>query len=466
LFVSKISIENFRLFKPDVPFEIDNFNVPDGKSEGSGINVFVGENGCGKTTLLDALSLPILEYKSDSFTLEDMNDPQKPVLISIFADKDFAVKGTMPRGDFKSKGFQFKAGLRSRSTRAYLSSIVVTDQLFIKSNSESPKDGSPDLRVSVNNPFSGKRFNENDIVFLDKNRYYQIKSGNFNQTRFDRLMEDLDYQYIKGSPEIADIDETVSKGIRKVKVSNEFLSKAIREFHDLTGISVKLELIDNYHPFKYSAFAQMKNNKQQIKLDAMGSGYEMIFSLIYSYHLARQSGKQLILLIDEPELHLHPALQEKLLSFILKISTNSQVFMSTHSSLLIKQLSINNKAKIMILNGEKSLQYMKERNLPYYSSNETNYLAFGLATEEYHNELYEHLKNLYGENLGIKVFDNVFFVQKEGEPQDFPWKGHPNEISIHTFIRNQIHHSSDNGKPDIKQLKQSIEKMRSFISKE
>ena len=31
------------------------------------------------------------------------------------------------------------------------------------------------LRLNVNNPFSGKRFNDTDVVYLDKNRMFQIK---------------------------------------------------------------------------------------------------------------------------------------------------------------------------------------------------------------------------------------------------------------------------------------------------
>ena len=168
--------------------------------------------------------------------------------------------------------------------------------------------------------------------------------------------------------------------------------------------------------------------------------------------------------IDEPELHLHPALQEQLVSFILKISKDSQIFMSTHSSLLIKQLSANDRVKIMILNKEDHPLAMEERKLLYYSSNETNYLAFGLATEEYHNELYEYLKSNHGERLGLKEFDNAYFVQEKQEPQTYSWKGHPNEVSIHTFIRNQIHHAAENGKPHKEDLRVSIIKMRSYIN--
>jgi len=75
MFIKKVTIQNFRLFKSEELFEIDNLNIPDGTIEGSGLSLFVGENGCGKTSLLEALGLPLLSYKSDGFSLCDFFDP-------------------------------------------------------------------------------------------------------------------------------------------------------------------------------------------------------------------------------------------------------------------------------------------------------------------------------------------------------------------------------------------------------
>jgi hypothetical protein len=101
--------------------------------------------------------------------------------------------------------------------------------------------------------------------------------------------------------------------------------------------------------------------------------------------------------------------------------------------------------------------------LDYTSANEVNYVAFGLPTEEYHNELYEQLFKNHARTNSIKTFDIEYFQNTKREAKEHPWMGYPNEVSIHTYIRNQIHHKADNGTPDIKELEESIKRMRDFI---
>ncbi len=57
----------------------------------------------------------------------------------------------------------------------------------------------------------------------------------------------------------------------------------------------------------------------------------------------------------------------------------------------------------------------------------------------------------------------VFNIQKN-EPIDSPFKGTQNKVTIHTYIRNKIHHPKENWwVPTPEELKQSIEKMRSYL---
>lgn len=461
MFLKKIEIENFRLF--DNKFVIDNFNIPDNTNEGSGLTLIVGENGCGKTSLLDAISMCMLDYKASSFNIYDMNTTKKETNIIFSADREFNVDGSMPNSNFEATGFKFKANLRSVKSKSYLQSPIVFDQYYISKNPDKPKPNSPDLRLSVNNPFSGKRFNDTDILFLDKNRIFQIKSGSFNNTRFDRLMSDFNSQYIKAmkKEDMPDLNDELNKKIKTGKIENTFLENAIVEFEKLSGERIWLDFINNYEPFSKASFVIKENENIQIPLSSMGSGYEMIFSLIYSYYLAKQNDKNIIILIDEPELHLHPDIQKKFVDFLLKISKDSQIILSSHSPILVKQLLYNDNIKTIVINKNKTISEISDFKLTYLSANEINYLAFGLATEEYHNELYEELNYKYYPNVNkIQDFDSKFFIQDKKEPKDYPWKGHLNEVSIHTYIRNQIHHRKDNGIPDYNELKKSIEFMR------
>ena len=443
MFISNIKIKNYRLFKEVDNFEILNFNVPDCINSGSGLTTIVGENGCGKTTILDAIASTLLEYKAESFDISNMNDPNKDTEIIIGTSDIFKVKGTFPNPDFEAKGFKFVGKTRERTNKNKLLSLIMFDQLYISTDEEKPKPGSPDLRINVTNSFGTRRFNELDVLYLDKNRLYQTRSGTYNDTRFGRIMDDFNFQYYKKQDNIENLNKMLNEKIKK-ELSNKYLEDAINKFKEISRYSLKLDFIDNYLPFKKASLVVETPSNMQIDLSSLGSGYEMMFSLIYSFYMSKQSGKKLIILIDEPELHLHPRLQEKFVDFILEISKESQVILTTHSPLLIKQLAYNENIKNIVLKKDKKVKEFDERKLSYISSNETNYLAFDLPSEEYHNELYETLIEKYGTTNFIKTFDNEFFIQQKNEDKKYPWKKEPNQVSMHTFIRNQIHHRSDN----------------------
>ena len=147
MFISNIKIKNYRLFKEVDNFEILNFNVPDCINSGSGLTTIVGENGCGKTTILDAIASTLLEYKAESFDISNMNDPNKDTEIIIGTSDIFKVKGTFPNPDFEAKGFKFVGKTRERTNKNKLLSLIMFDQLYISTDEEKPKPGSPTIVV-------------------------------------------------------------------------------------------------------------------------------------------------------------------------------------------------------------------------------------------------------------------------------------------------------------------------------
>ena len=96
------------------------------------------------------------------------------------------------------------------------------------------------------------------MLLLDKNRLYQTRSGNFNTTRFDRLMEDFNYQYLKNTNPIKNLNDYLNKEIKQNKIQNSFLEKSINKFKEFSGIKISLDFIDNYRPFTMLVSLQKK----------------------------------------------------------------------------------------------------------------------------------------------------------------------------------------------------------------
>ena len=176
----------------------------------------------------------------------------------------------------------------------------------------------------------------------------------------------------------------------------------------------------------------------------------------------------MIVFIDEPELHLHPKLQEDFVKILLEFSKTAQIILTTHSPLFVKQVLYNEKVQVNVLKKEVKIAKIEDRVLSYLSANEINFIAFGLPTEEYHNELYEELKirddNSRTAPLNLKDFDVNFFQNNKQETASYPYNTTANQVSIHTHLRTQIHHRGTAGQADIGQIKQSIEKMREFLA--
>ena len=110
--------------------------------------------------------------------------------------------------------------------------------------------------------------------------------------------------------------------------------------------------------------------------------------------------------------------------------------------------------------GVKTVNPVDIASMPYVSLNEVNYLAFGEASEEYHDELYGHLEyrgdlNAY---LGTQPQQNYIRLRRDGTTLT--------EQKCKTeIIRHQIHHPENTLNPRYTalELKQSIELMRQYL---
>lgn len=457
MFIKSIDITNYKLFKDT--FSVD-FNVPDGETKGSGITIFCGENGNGKSSILESIAFSAQDYRSENFSIEYINDLTKDTEIKIHTT-DFDVTTVLPNGKkFNANGFYFKGNKRKYSSGGLYESLVVTGRKIMPEGEQKEYE----LRCDVSTPWGNPRYKQPSVLFLDKNRIYQTRKGSTTLTNFDYVLEKL-----SSSPQSIEGENS-----EYILQDNHPLKKAFLDFEKVFKIPLKLYK-SNPQKQMENAFVASCTDHNIIKLNNLGSGYEMFFSILWAIYRSLDDEKDLIILLDEPELHLHPAMQEHLINLLKLYSDRVQIIISTHSPLFIKQI-YGVKPKFHILEKENNLPTVKDikeqKIKDYLSLNEVNFIAFELYTEEYFNELYETLyrkSQKYDTTIKSNNFDAKFFIEKYSLTADKPYKANDDskKVSYITFIRNVIHHRVDYANAGLEytdeEFKNAIDTMRNYL---
>jgi predicted ATPase len=88
--------------------------------------------------------------------------------------------------------------------------------------------------------------------------------------------------------------------------------------------------------------ALIVNNQDSISIDSMGEGVSNLLGLIVDLCLAENQ----VFLIEEPENDVHPRALKKLLELIVKKSKTNQFLITTHSNIVLKYLGAQTSSKI------------------------------------------------------------------------------------------------------------------------
>lgn len=217
-----------------------------------------------------------------------------------------------------------------------------------------------------------------------------------------------------------------------------------------------------------------------------GSGMQRALALavtkVYADFLAKHEDdanltKPLFFFIDEPEISLHPKAQAVLVDALCKIAERQQVFMTTHSPLFLKCLGINSNAILVFSRKDGAITTAPAAEAKTFGFSPTlaeiNFLAYGLSTEDFHNELYGHIAEVTQKH-GQREFDN-WIVQNSTLVRDKNWvriknsaPQAPEPVTLMTYIRNTIHHPENKHNPEYttSELEVSIQAMLSIIKSE
>lgn len=221
----------------------------------------------------------------------------------------------------------------------------------------------------------------------------------------------------------------------------------------------------NFHVMDTKAGGKAKTAGQR------SDGFKQFVSFLLTVS-AEDSNKELnncLLLLDEPETHLHPQAQIYFLDELKKITTNNRgniVLFATHSNYMIDKDKLIRNFKVTKETENTSIVLIDTKDSTYAS---VNYEVFGVATSDYHSELYGKLHQKFqdaktaNEKKGILDFDTEFFNGTNNFPKDKPWKKNPKQATLSTYIRNCIHHSDNGDEYTQDELKKSIELMKKLL---
>lgn len=197
-------------------------------------------------------------------------------------------------------------------------------------------NGNKEVLSSVEKGSSETKTQEIDKLF----RVFVVPSRRAFQAYFHRSIQTR-MQYLDGAilppqrnPILENFQNRLFKILENKDAFNKVLYKILPEKLDWT--------IDQSDQGQF--FLKFYNGKNSHSSDGLGEGIVSIFSIVDSLY---DSSPGEVIVIDEPELSLHPTLQKRLFSVFREFSIDRQLIISTHSPYFVDMKSLINGAKLL-----------------------------------------------------------------------------------------------------------------------
>lgn len=188
------------------------------------------------------------------------------------------------------------------------------------------------------------------VIGADRRLQYQLSYANA-WTLLSKLMRRFHQSLLSDEDRAARLRqhfESLHQIFHEVREFSSFASQLEDEVAALStnlryGLEVDFSAYDPSNMFK-ALRVQPKLGKDRLTFDELGTGQEQILALAFAYAYARAFGSDagLLLVIEEPEAHLHPLAQEWLASQLTRfVAAGAQVLVTTHSPTFVNVRSLN-----------------------------------------------------------------------------------------------------------------------------
>ncbi|WP_417861375.1 ATP-dependent nuclease [Winogradskyella sediminis] len=469
MILKTITIRNFRSIDE---LTIDIHELED-KSFTYGL---IGVNEAGKSSILRALAI------KDNFevikpTIKDFRNPEVPIEVNYIYTLD------------KSEIKELKEEIKEKvSEDKLISKLKLTDvELKVSVSKEIPNRPSIDLffynetlddsvLLTLVNEELKKTFQKNSFksIFWKAEDKFLISKPIEIQTFSNNLNTSIP---LTNCFKLAGI-QNISKQLNLLNDSTEreylqdILGEKVTEHINKvwTGHPIKItfNISDNhinFHVKDLKAIGKAKTATQR----SDGFRQFISFLLTISVQYLNNELSDTILLLDEPETHLHPKAQEDLLKELIKItkaSKNNIVFFATHSNYMIDKELLNRNIKVEKPEDSTVINNFTDKTSTYAS---VNYDVFNIASTDYHNELYSKVME-YSESKDVPSLDKVIFKLNDYYKIQKEYIQSTNKkynCTLCTYIRHQIHHPENefNKKFTAHELEKSIKVLKMILQK-
>ena len=470
--LNSIKIENFRSIK-DIEFE----NIEIKKSY---TNCLLGINESGKSSILKAIDFydsKLINYPNDFYdnsksvyvqfdytidkkSLDEIIESfEKKFKLPEEIKKAINIKGVKIRREHSTNG---ENKLINKFDKAlYFENYTFVNNEFRIRNNDAEKAVNFEELINEIDPDLFWKFSHKIILWRSTTEYLILDS--IDLIKFAEKPKEVSIPLLNCFKLINIEEEDIKSNLNKLNTPNaiynlqsklgEAVTKHIKNTWPEHPINIRFQ-IDNQ---KITFLIEDVNVSHSVKTtEQRSNGFKQFISFLLTVSIdnLKDELENTILLIDEPEVHLHPPAQINLLKELIRITSNSKnniVFFATHSNYMIDKVKLNRCISVKKTNNDyTTIQKLIEKSTTYA---EVNFEIFEIPTNDYHNELYGYLEDVNKEKLNALPKNKVWHNEKYNKDEN---------ISLAKYIRHSIHHPENNSNKIFTdaELKRSINTLR------